>query len=504
MALWYGYDQHTMQAIHDIPLVKDSVEPIYQQLARHFRLQIESGRMLPGDRLPPTRDLAHRLGVGRISVVNAYNQLQAEGLIAAHPGRGTFVTGGRGSRSTGAPPWMVPGAQNFSMREMTRLANQPGVIAFSGGTPPEEFLPVEALRQALNTVLDRDGAAAVAYEETEGYPPLRQMVVEYVSSLGIDVVPDDVLITGGAQQALDLVVQTLLGEGQRLVTSNPTYLGILDIAHVRRVIPVGVPMDEQGMRLDALETILVEQQPGLIYVAPTHHNPTGRVMPIHRRRQLLTLAQQYDVPILEDAVYHELSYHEQPPPPLKALDDTGIVLHASGFSKILLPGTRTGYLIANGSLRDRLALVKQAADVCTPGLNQRAMHVYLASGALIGHLNRVRGELRLRCRAACEAARRYLPPGSQWVEPTGGLYLWVRLPDDGPTAAELYVTAVQHGVAYAIGTLFHTDGSGGRFIRINFATYPPARITEGFKRLGQAWESWQATYRSETRRTPIL
>lgn len=493
-----------MNHLLDFELLKNSVEPIYQQVARHFRLQIESGRMQPGDRLPPTRDLAQQLGIGRISVVNAYAQLQSEGLIAAHPGRGTFVNNGHSPPAQTVPSWPAPGALNMSMREMTRLAQQPGVIAFSGGTPPEEFLPVEALRHAINLVLDRDGAAAVAYEESDGYPPLRRAVTEYVTSLGIQCHPDDVLITGGAQQALDLVVQTLLGEGDRLLTGNPTYLGMLDIAHVRRVIPVGVPVDAEGMRIDDLQTAIEDHQPGLIYVAPTFHNPTGTVMPLHRRRQLLRLAARYDIPVLEDAVYHELSYQGEPPPPLKALDEDGIVLHASGFSKILLPGTRTGYIIAEASLRDRLARVKQAADVCTPGLNQRAMHAYLASGALIGHLNRVRVELRARHAAAVAAARRYLPDGARWTAPSGGLYLWVELPDDGPTAAELYPTAIQHGVAYAIGTLFHTDGSGNRYIRLNFATHTTARITDGFQRLGRAWQAWQADYQPNVRRAPIL
>lgn len=489
----------------DIPLVRESVEPIYKQLARHFRLEIESGRLLPGDRLPPTRELARALNIGRISVVNAYAELQAEGHICAHPGRGTFVSGARPGSGGLPPAWSMPGAAAFSMREMTRMARQPGVIAFSGGTPSEEFLPVEALRQAINTVLDRDGAAAVDYEETEGYPPLRALVAEYVSSLGIRCHPDEVLITGGAQQALDLVVQALLGEGDALVTSNPTYLGMLDIAHVRRVIPIGVPMDGDGMRLDELEAIIQARRPGLIYVAPTFHNPTGTVMPIHRRRQLLALAKRYNIPILEDAVYHELGYHGAAPPPLKALDEDRLVLHASGFSKILLPGTRTGYLIAGGALRDRLARVKQAADVCTPGLNQRAMHVFLASGALAGHLNRVRAALRQRCETACDAAARYLPPGSQWTAPSGGLYLWVRLPDEGPTAAELYLTAIQHGVSYAIGTLFHTDGGGHRYLRLNFSAQPPARIVEGFKRLGAAWDDWCVTYeKPAARRAPIL
>lgn len=489
----------------DIAIHKDSVEPIYQQLARYFRLQIESGRMPSGERLPPTRDLANRLGVGRISVVNAYAQLRDEGLIAAHPGRGTFVTGGRGSaHHAAAPDWSPSDALSMSLREMTRLAQQPGVIAFGSGTPPEEFLPVEALRHALNTVLDRDKAAAVAYEEADGFLPLRVSITEYVTSLGIQCPPDDVLITGGAQQALDLVVQTVLSPGDVLVTGNPTYLGLLDVAHVRRVIPVGVPLDQDGMRIDALEAVLEEHHPGLIYVAPTYHNPTGTVMPIHRRRQLLALAAQYNVPVLEDAVYHELGYRNEPPPPLKALDEHGLVIHASGFSKILLPGTRIGYLIATGALRDRLARLKQAADVCTPGLNQRAMQEYLASGMLAGHLNRVRSELRLRCSAACEAAREYLPRGAQWTEPSGGLYLWVRLPDDGPTAAELYTTAIQHGVAYAVGTLFHTNGEGNRYMRVNFGAHRPQRIVEGFRRLGAAWQAWQQSYEPAMHGTPIL
>ncbi len=493
-----------MHHMLEIPLYKESVEPIYQQLARHFRLQIESGRMAPGDRLPPTRDLARQLGVGRISVVNAYAQLQEDGLIEAHPGRGTFVSGAHSTRDHPIPGWPLRGAPNISMREVTRLARQPGVIAFSGGTPPEEFLPVEALRHAINLVLDRDGAVAVAYEEGEGYPPLRESISEYVTSLGIQCHADEVLITGGAQQALDLVVQTVLGEGDVLLTGNPTYLGILDIAHVRRVIPIGVPLDAQGVKIDALESAIQEHRPGLIYAAPTYHNPTGAIMSIHRRRQMLALAKRYGVPILEDAVYHELGYRDPPPPPLKALDEDGLVLHVSGFSKILLPGTRIGYLIASGPLFERLAHVKQAADVCTPGLNQRAMQVYLASGMLVGHLNRVRSELRTRCEAACAAAKRYLPPGSQWVDPTGGLYLWVHLPDDGPTAAELYITAIQHGVAYALGTLFHTDGGGTRHIRLNFASHTPARIEEGFRRLGEAWQAWQETYKPALRRTPIL
>ncbi len=484
-----------------IAVNKTAEEPIYRQLVRSIHEQIERGTLRPGDRLPASRDLADALGIGRISVVNAYAELQASGLLSAHPGRGTFVTG---STPTSVDPRILPSvAANPIAQSMHKLAQQPGIIAFSGGAPAEEFLPVHAIRQSINAVLDRDGAAAVAYEESDGYPPLRQAISHYVASLGIDCRPEQVLVTGGCQQALDLAVQAMLNEGDVLLTTNPTYLGILDIARIRRIVPVGIPMNSEGIQLDRLEAAIETHKPRLIYLAPTHHNPTGTVMPIHRRRQLLQIAAAANVPIVEDGVYHELSYGGQTPPPLKALDEAGIVLHASGFSKIVLPGTRIGYLIAEGPAWERLVTVKQAADICTPGLNQRAMHHYLQTGGLIGHLERVRHACRLRRDIALDAARRHLPREARWSEPSGGVYLWVELPHDGPTAAELYVSAIQHGVAFAIGAMFFTDGSGAYFIRINFTAQPPDQIEEGMRRLGDAWREL-ASRRVVTGGSPIL
>src|SRR5579859_209494 len=477
-----------------IPLNKAAEEPIYRQVMRAIQEQIAQGSLQPGDRLPPSRDLADTLGISRISVVNAYAELRAAGILSAHPGRGTFVAG---LVAAIADPRQLPSIA------ANPAAQQPGIIAFSGGAPAEEFLPVQAIRQSINAVLDRDGAAAVAYEETEGYAPLRQAVSDYVASLGIRCKSEQVLITGGCQQALDLAVQALLGEGDILLTTNPTYLGMLDIARIRRVQVVGVPVDDDGLRLDALESAIHAHHPHLIYVAPTHHNPTGSVMPIHRRRQLLRIAWENDIPIIEDGVYHELSYGGDPPSPLKALDEHDNVLYASGFSKIVLPGTRIGYLVAEGPTWERILKVKQAADVCTPGLNQRAMHHYLQTGALVGHLERVRRACRERRDVALRAARRWLPGGATWTEPSGGLYLWIELPHGGPTAAELYVSAIQHGVAFAIGSMFHTDGAGAYFVRINFAAQPPDQIEEGMRRLGAAWNAL-ANHQHAPGGSPIL
>jgi DNA-binding transcriptional MocR family regulator len=497
-----------------VPLDRDSEEPIYRQLIRHIRAQIDAGVLAAGTRLPASRDLARQLNISRISVVNAYAELRAEGYLSAHAGRGTFVAGDREPAAptpngngtvvqTTHQTIEIPTAPDRSIREMMRLARKPGVINFSHGAPPMEFMPVSPLRDAINTVLDRDGSKALTYELTEGFFPLRASVRDYVSALGIQCNPDQVLITGGTQQALDLIVQALLSEGDMLVTENPTYLGMIDIARIRRVQVHGISMDEDGMRLDMLENYILDNHPRLIYAMPTFHNPTGIVMPLHRRRQLINLATEYNIPILEDGVYHEFRFEGDALPPLKALDETGIVIHASGFTKTLLPGMRIGYVIADSPHYDRLVRVKQAADISTPGLNQRAIHIMLERGVLSQQLERNNRELKRRRDAALASASKFLPPGARWSVPQGGLYLWVELPKTGPTASELYVAAIQMGVAYAIGNVFYTNGCGSYRLRMNYAAQKPVDIEEGFKRLGRAWRELAADY-AEMGKEPLL
>jgi DNA-binding transcriptional MocR family regulator len=499
-----------------IPLDRDSEEPIYRQLIRHVRAQIESGTLPAGTRLPASRDLARQLNISRISVVNAYAELRAEGYLSAHAGRGTFVSGGRESGTETAAPLHSSNGRgethtelvgntypDRSLRELMRMARRPGIINFSTGAPPSEFFPVGHLREAINAVLDRDGSDALAYEVPEGYAPLRASVRDYVSALGIRCSAENVLITGGTQQAIDLVVQSLLSDGDLVVTETPTYVGMLDIARTRRVRVFGLGMDDDGVRLDMLENVILEHHPRLIYVMPSFQNPTGRVMPLHRRRQLLNLAHEYHVPILEDGVYQEFHFEGETYPPIKALDEHGIVIHASGFTKNLLPGLRIGYVISDGVHHERLVRVKQAADISTPGLNQRALHWLLEHGVLALQMERNIRELRRRRDVALAAARRSLPPGSKWDKPQGGLYLWVELPKSGPTVAELYIQAVQTGVAYALGNLFFANGSGSYHMRINFGAQKPADIEEGFKRLGRAWRELACDY-PEIEKAPLL
>jgi DNA-binding transcriptional MocR family regulator len=490
----------------NIPIDRESEEPIYRQLIRQVRAQIDSGALATGTRLPASRELADSLAISRISVVNAYAELRASGYLSAHAGRGTFVAG---SADTLAPAPASNGhTRNLtatltslpapvldkSLRELMNMARKPGIINFGPGAPPIEFIPVMQIRDAMNHAIDRDGSKAFGYESPEGYAPLRASVRDYVSAFGIQCSSENVLITGGTQQGIDLVMQSVLGEHDVMATEDPTYLGVLDLARTRRMRISPVPHDQDGIRLDILENYLLDHQVRLIYVMPTFHNPTGGVMPLHRRRQLLALAQQYRVPILEDGVYNELRFEGDHLPPLKALDEHNNVIHVSGFTKNLVPGLRIGYIIAQGSVYERLARVKATADISSPGLNQRAIQLLLEHGTLARQMERNNHELRRRRDAAVAALERHLPSEVRWTLPRGGLYLWLELPREGPNAAELYLSAVQMGVAYAMGTIFYANGGGAYHLRINYGAQRPEQIEEGFRRLGRAWRELSRNY----------
>lgn len=495
-------------------LDRDSEEPLYRQLIRQIKVQIESGHLSAGTRLPASRELAEQIDISRISVVNAYAELRAEGYLSAHAGRGTFVSRTSNSSNSYAPALrtprthatqeMPPLSADYSLRDMMRLSARKDVINFSHGSPPPEFYPIQQLRDAINFVIERDGATALGYERLEGFPPLRSAVRDYVSGLGILCSAESILITGGAQQGLDLIVQSMMSEGDTLITTNPTYLGVLDTARARRVHVHAIPQDEDGIRLDLLENYLYDHKAKLIYVMPSFHNPTGTVMPLHRRRQLINLAEEYRVPIVEDAVYHELRFEGESQPTLKSLDESDTVIHLSAFTKMLLPGLRIGYVIAGSSYMERLIRIKQAADISTSGLNQRAMHWLIQRGVLSTQLERNNRELRRRHDAALKAAERYLPKGTTWNTPEGGLYLWVCLPKAGPTAAELFMNATKHQVTFAIGGVFFTNNAGAHHLRINYSLQRPELIEEGFKRIGIAWQELSQDSHEYMDKKPIL
>jgi len=481
-----------------IPIDRDSPAPLYQQVESFLRKAILSQSLVPGTRLPSTRHLARDLGVNRITIENAYACLEVDGLIAAREGSGTYVLA---PAALPALPVVEPGqpwplwqqdrrewlekGREPSPDELLRAAGHPRPISFATGSGDARLFPVEEYRRVIQTVLRRDGMEALGYGDHFGYGPLRATIAHILGSQGIPARPDSILVTGGSQQAIALVAQLILRPGDTILVESPTYALALDLFRALRLRIVGVPLDENGMQVEKLEKALQQHHPRLIYAIPNFHNPTGVCMSLYRRRQLLALADRYNLPILEDDYVGDLRYEGKALPALKSLDPGGRVIYASTFSKMLMPGLRVGFLAADGPVYADLANFKHFIDLTTSNLHQRALEAYVTVGRYQAHLRRSSQLYRRRRDAMLESIHCYLPAGAGTQSPQGGLFLWVRLPED-LRADELLPLAVEEGVAFSLGDRFFAEGtSGEQYIRLNFASQPPELIQEGIQRLGK-------------------
>lgn len=483
-----------------IPLHRSGHLPLWRQIQQFLREEIRSGALPPHTRLPATRELAELLGVNRITVTNAYAELESEGLIYGRIGSGTFVAAAApaGLTATESHSWADwPRWQQevlccswvSVMRQLDEMAEawtRPGVISFACGKGDPAQLQTGDFARSLAAVLHRDGERALGYGHPAGYRPLRTTIAQILSSQGIPVSPDRVLITSGSQQALELVARLLLRPGDVVVTECPTYFGAIDLFRSMGVRLVGIPLDEHGMMVERLEDTVRATRPRLIYTIPTFHNPTGTCLSSTRREQLVALAARYEVPILEDDFVGDLPYDGQVLPALKALDPGGWVMYVGTFSKMLAPALRLGFLVASGPVFDQLLSLKRITDLSTSTLLQRALNEYVTVGRYHAHLRRTCRAYRHRRDAMEAALRRCLPPGVRWRSPRGGIFIWLELPDPW-TAEALYPLAVAEGVAFSPGSVFMPSGRPQPYLRLNFASHPPDVIAEGIERLGRAF-----------------
>jgi GntR family transcriptional regulator/MocR family aminotransferase len=371
------------------------------------------------------------------------------------------------------------------LSDMLDLAQHPDLISFAMGAPATDLLPVRDFREAINQVLRRDGGEALQYDEATGYGPLRAAIAHLLARDGTPASAKNVIVTSGSQQGLDLATRVLTAPGDLVISESPTYLGALDVFRSNGVEVLGVPVDEDGLRVDVLEELVPSGNPRFIYTIPGFHNPTGVTLSLQRRRKLLHLARRYDVPILEDGVCSELRYEGASIPSLRALDGGAHVVTINSFSKFLLPGIRVGYMVVPPELREGLIRGKQAADLFTSSLMQRALARYLDTGRLEDHLMTIRQAYRERRDAMLAGLDRRMPPGTEWTCPQGGLCLWVQLPES-ISAGQLYLTAIERGAAFALGSVFFPNNPDPSSLRLNFAAHSPARIDEGLRRLGSA------------------
>jgi GntR family transcriptional regulator/MocR family aminotransferase len=332
----------------------------------------------------------------------------------------------------------------------------------------------------------RDGITAMDYGEPNGHAPLREMIVHILASQGLQTRAGNILITAGSQQAISLVSQLLLKPGDVILVESPTYSGALELFRALAFEVVGVPVDGQGMQVEALEKLLQQHHPKLIYTIPNFHNPTGTCLSGPRRRELIILADRYNIPILEDDFVGDLRYEGRTQPALKALDPGGRVIYVSTFSKMLMPGLRVGFLAAEGPVYDQLVNLKRVNDLATSTLIQRALEAYVTVGRYQAHLRRSCQIFHRRRDAMLSAIQRYLPAEVYLDPPQGGLFIWLQLPEN-LSADSLLSLAWEEGVDFAPGSEFFPDGvSGKNWLRLNFVVQAPDQINEGIKRLGRA------------------
>lgn len=378
-----------------------------------------------------------------------------------------------------------------TIRDLLKYADQPDIISFGGGFPAPEVFPVEQVAEACVRVLRDYGAQALQYGPTEGYRPLREMIVRHAIRYGIQVDADNVMITSGSQQALDLLGKIFVNRGDRILVESPTYLGALQAWNAYGAEYVAVPSDEEGMSIDALEEKL-RTGPKFIYVLPNFQNPTGTTLPYERRVRLVELANHFGVPIIEDDPYSQLRFEGENIPPVEVIDSrvrpnhtsySGNVIYLSTFSKILAPGLRLAWVIAPPEVIRKLVTAKQGADLHTASFNQILAYEVGRHGFLDKHVKYICDVYHHRRDVMMDALEEHMPPGVKWTHPQGGLFLWVTLPEQ-MNATELFKEAIKEKVAFVPGDSFHPCGGGENTMRLNFSNATPEKINEGIGRLG--------------------
>ncbi len=472
----------------NILLNRQSSEPVYLQIHNYLSRLIHSGKLQAGQKLPSIRGLSQNTQVNKLTVIEAYSLLEAEGLIHARPGSGYFVnhtsTCGFKLRSTFAPAQEViisEGGGSFIEQYSASLQAQhhPDVIDFSSGFPRNFGL--EHLQKIAKRAMTKSIDGLFSYDFPQGQIVLRQLIAQILVQQGLEVSPEEIIITNGSEQALSLTMQYYIQPGDWVIVETPTYHGALGILENLGAKVIGIPMTVEGMNLELLEVYLKSHRPKLIYTISTLHNPTGITTSQTHRQNLLALAQQYECRILEDNAYEGLNF-EPVPAPIKALDINDLVIYISTFSKTLMPGLRVGYMVVTGEDNRHLIKQKTLHDMHVSTVSQAIVSEFLTSGHYRRHLNRLRTSNLQSRNSMLQALELYFPESITWTIPKGGLFLWTHLPDNLPIQ-EICREALSYNILVANGAAFF-PGGGYPAMRLNFCQ-TPENIEQGIEILGR-------------------
>ena len=383
-------------------------------------------------------------------------------------------------------------AQNMmrsEIRDLLKLTRQPGVISFGGGLPSPETFPVMELEEITCELLRKKGAVALQYGPTEGEVSLREEIAKLMNREKSGVTPDNVLVTSGSQQGLDVVAKVFLDPGDIVLMELPSYIGGLQAFSAYRAKMIGVPQDDEGLKTDLLEKALARlakkgRKPKFIYVVPDFQNPSGVTMTLERRKRVLELAREYEVPIIEDSPYRDLRFTGKSIPMIFSLDKENYVIALGTFSKLLCPGLRLAWITAPSEWMERMVVAKQSMDLSSPIFTQLMVAEYLKRGLLPQQIERIRRLYARKRDVMLNALERFMPEGVEWTKPEGGLFLWVKLPKK-MSASDLFPKAVENKVAYVVGSAFHCNGKGQNTMRLNFSYPTEEQIVEGIGRLAK-------------------
>jgi DNA-binding transcriptional MocR family regulator len=384
--------------------------------------------------------------------------------------------------------------ETSAIRELFKLLGKPGIISFAGGFPDAALFDVDGIREAANAALTQDPGAALQYGATEGYGPLREQLAAFMQAKGASVAADQLIVTTGSQQALDLLGKTMISPGDKVIVEGPTFLATIQCFRLYGAELISAPIDSDGVQTDALEALMAEHQPKFVYLIPTFGNPSGATLSLARRKRVLELAVKYNTLVVEDDPYGDLYFDQAPPPSLLALSDSvpgsrELLAHCGSLSKVLSPGLRVGWMVAPPELLGKATMCKQFSDAHTSTFAQATAAQYLATGRMPATLAKVRAVYAERAQTMCNALRTELGDAVTFVPPQGGLFVWARLTGAGGKTAngnDLAKRAIEQGVAFVPGTPFYANQPDHATFRLSFATVGPDRIVEGVKRLAAA------------------
>jgi len=385
--------------------------------------------------------------------------------------------------------------ETSAIRELFKLLGKPGIISFAGGFPDPAMFDVEGIREAVNAALTHEAGATLQYGATEGYNPLREQLAAFMTSKGCqDVAPENMIVTTGSQQALDLLGKTLISPGDKVIVEGPTFLATIQCFRLYGAELISAPIDGDGVQTDTLEALIAQHKPKFVYLIPTFGNPSGGLLSLERRKRVLELAVKYQTLIVEDDPYGDLYFNAAPPPSLLALSPSvpgsrALLAHCGSLSKVLSPGLRVGWMIAQPELLAKATMCKQFSDAHTSTFAQATAAQYLKAGRMPATLAHVRKVYAERALAMGNALRRELGGAIEFVQPQGGLFVWARLTGAGGKVSdggELAKRAIEKGVAFVPGAPFYCANPDLSSLRLSFATAPVDKIEEGVARLAQA------------------